>query len=152
MTCEFLPPTLTTRRARAAERISSATAVLRMGTGESEIALPDGTTITAKSFPEWVAYAKDWSGHVGTERQAMFDGILAIDAERKLAASTPRRGEAQLAPIYALLLAIAAAMILAVLIYAVVMGFAWLVEATTTATLAQATQAQFIEYSPEAHQ
>ena len=148
MTCEFLPPTLTTRRACAAERIASATTVMRLGKRDSEIVLPDGTTCTVDYFPQWVEQAHDWSGSVGPERQAFFDGILKIDADRRLDASKPRPAADDLvAPIWGLLLAMVAAMLIAAAVYLIITGFAWVVETTTTATLAQATQAHFVEGS-----
>lgn len=95
MTCEFLPPTLSTRRARVAALIASAKSVLRCCTRESEIVMLDGSTVTASEFAALVATAKRHDGMVTRATQRHIDEILTLAGEpptyeeRRLAALRP---------------------------------------------------------------
>lgn len=145
MTCEFLTPHLSTRRVRFAATVASAAGILRSGGPESEIALPDGTTITAVDFDTLVATAKRHDGLVAPEIQSRIDGILAIDAERKLAAMKVLSPDDD--PVWRKTAAFGAMGIAFCLTLIAVQGFWGDTERRAAATLAQGEQAQFVEAS-----
>lgn len=147
MTCEFLPPTLSTRRTRAASIIASAASVLRHGGREAEIVLLDGSTVTAAEFAALVQTAKRHDGMVSRETQRHIDDILAVAGERELLERAEPRPVEYEDNLGRTLAAYGAISFAASMILIAALAFGQDVKARTDATLAQATQAQFVEWS-----
>lgn len=150
MTGEVLPPALSTRRTRAAGIIASAAAVLRHGGRDAEIVMLDGTTVTAGEFAALVQTAKRHDGMVDRETQRHIDHILAVAGERDPLSWAMIRPEESQDAITTRIAGYGAIALLCCLV--LIPCLWWAAQISTDATLAQATQAQFIEYSPEAHQ
>ncbi|WP_435170752.1 hypothetical protein [Falsirhodobacter sp. 1013] len=151
MTCEVLPPALSTRRTRAASLIASAASVLRHGTRDSEIALLDGSTCTNATFAERVAFALRHDGDALPEIQEEIDRVLTLAGyaptywERRIDRFTPASADDE--PRWRVTAKYGAMALAFVLVVIGALGFAADTARRTDATLAQATQAQFVEWS-----
>lgn len=141
MTCEFLP--LSTRRSRAA----SASAFMDHFTRKDDAAV--------STFDGWVEAALRHDGQCAPEIQAWCDEILTLAgyaptyAERRIATAAPRPpfdvDTKPLIPNWAIVILCAAT--LALFICATLSAFGALVDTATAATLTQAEQPAFVEWS-----
>ncbi|MDB6454739.1 hypothetical protein [Falsirhodobacter sp. 20TX0035] len=151
MTCEVLPPALSTRRTRAASRIASAASVLRHGGRDAEIVLLDGTTCTNATFAERVAFALRHDGDAMPEVQEEIDRVLTLAGyaptywERRIDRFTAASADDE--PRWRATAQYGAIALVFCLSLIGILGIASDTDRRTDATLAQATEARFVEWS-----